>query len=124
MDAKSLPTTTAEIRKLTLEWERLDPDALSNCPISLREIRKYVAAEGGGGRAELMFGRTARVENVSFWVWGYVSQSGETFYVDVSSDGRESLVGMGSGEALTVPQYVALRYVRFWRSEPQPRSKR
>jgi len=115
MDPKMLPTSKTEIAELLLDWDRLDVDTSAECPVSMSEIVRYISAETGGERPPLIFGRTARIDSVSFWVWGFVSSFGETFYVDVSSDGRESLVGMGSGESFTVPQYVALRYVRFWR---------
>jgi hypothetical protein len=114
MEAKTLPVSKSEIAVLPLEWPRLDADTASGCPVAIREVVRYVAAETGA-RPELRFARTARIGSVCFWVWWFASPSGEAFYADVSNNGRESLLGMGSGAALSVPQYLALRYVRVWR---------
>ena len=83
----------------------------------MEDIRRYVSAEMGASY-DLMFGQTAQIGRISFWVWGLVDSSGDTIYVDVSTDGRTALLGSGSGEGLTVSQYVALRYVRRWRNRP------
>lgn len=81
----------------------------------MRQIRKYVSAESSQPCPQLHFGRTATIDGVKFWIWGFVDSSGRTCFVDVSSDGHEDLIGMGSGDRLTVPQYVALRYAQFWK---------
>jgi hypothetical protein len=110
----SLPTSKEEIRKIELEFPRLEPDSPDGCPCSMAEIRRYLSAEAGTGKRDLFFGRTARVGAVRFWLWGYVDD-GRTYFVDVSESAGHSTIAMGSGEELTSEQYIALRYARRWR---------
>jgi hypothetical protein len=114
IDLDKLPTSKAEILKMTLDFPRLAPDTPDGCPCSMAAIRKYLAAEAGSARRDLFFGRTALVSDVRFWLWGYV-EGERTYFVDVSERKGESTICMGSGEGLTPEQYIGLRYARAWR---------
>ena len=93
-----------EIRKIEVEFPRLEPDSPDGCPCSMAEIGRYLSAEAGKGKRDLFFGRTARVGVVRFWLWGYVD-GGRTYFVDVSASGGHSTIAMGSGDGLTSEQY-------------------
>src|SRR4051812_13370130 len=111
MNPMSFPTSLEEAQKISPQLERRDPDSPVGSPCDNAKIREYLMAEVGPGRRDLVFGRTALIDGVKFWLRGY-SDDGKTHYVDVSTDGRESVIAMGSGDGLTPEQYLALRYAR------------
>ncbi|HWZ92812.1 MAG TPA: hypothetical protein VNW92_28295 [Polyangiaceae bacterium] len=114
IDLEKLPTKKQDVLALDLDFPRLEEDSPHACPCSLAEIRKYLNAEAGGNQRDLIFGRTAQIGGVRFWLWGYVD-SGKAYFVDVSENGGDMAICMGSGEGLTPEQYMALRYARRWR---------
>ena len=111
-----LPTVRMEMAKLRLDLSRLDPDSAKGCPISMADIRRYVVAETGRRGHDYFFGRTALVDDVSFWLWGIID-AGACCYIDVSAARGAALIGMGSGEGLTPEQFIALRYACQWRGK-------
>jgi hypothetical protein len=113
MNPDEFPTDRNEAIKFNPDIERLEPDSAASCPYSLGKIRTYLRAETGADVADLFFGRTALIGEVKFWLWGYVKDS-HSYFVDVSSGGGKTRVGMGSGEGLTPEQYIALEYARHW----------
>jgi hypothetical protein len=116
MGLEKLPTTRSEIVGMQLDFPRLQPDSPAQCPVSVSDIKKYVRAEAGKSPPEMVFGRTALVGDVQFWLWGYVDEKGRTMYVNVSRrSGGKPNVSMGSGEGLTAEQYIGLYYARWWR---------
>ena len=114
IDLNSLPTSKEKILHLQPEFPRLEPDSPEGCPCSMMEIKKYLSAEGGARACDLLFGRTALVGDVRFWLWGYVDE-GRTYFVDVSERAGLSTVCMGNGDGMTPEQYIALRFARRWR---------
>jgi hypothetical protein len=114
IDLDARPTAKEETLKLRPEFPRLEPDSPEGCPCSMAAIRKYLAAEAGSGKHDLFFGRTALVDDVRFWLWGYV-ENGRTYFVDLSEKAGRSTICMGSGDGLSPEQYIALRYARRWR---------
>jgi hypothetical protein len=113
IDLDSLPTTRAEMADRSVEFPRLEPDSPDECPCSLAEVMRYLAVEGGTVKPHLIFGRTAMVGDVSFWLWGYVDE-GKTYFVDVGARGGQKTICVGSGEGLTPEQYLARRSPRRW----------
>jgi hypothetical protein len=114
MTPKTFPRSTEEMRNLHPELDRLEPDSPKGAPCGLSEIGSYLRAEGFPRSHDLLFGRTARIGKIKFWLWGY-SEGDETYYVDVSSDGNTHVIAAGSADNLTPEQYLALSYVRGWR---------
>src|SRR5438270_10875839 len=117
-DLDALPTSREEIAAVQPEFPRLKEDSPKECPCSVGDIKRYVAAEMGKKGHDLFFGRTAQVGEVRFWIWGLID-NGSTYYVDVSIGPKGApLVAMGSGEGLTPEQHIALRFARHWRKSP------
>jgi hypothetical protein len=116
IDLEKFPTKKQEMLALSPEFPRLMEDSPKGCPCTLVQIRQYLSAEGGGSRCDLVFGRTALVGAVRFWLWGYVD-GGKTYFVDVSENAGHPMICTGSGEGLTPEQYIALRYARSWRGK-------
>ncbi len=110
------PATAAEMCAIEPVLARLHPDDESGCPMSKRDIHAYLKADAPAPyvKPDLFFGRTALIEGVRFWLWGFVER-GRTNFVDVGAYGDEAIVGVGLGDGLTPEQFLALRYVRQWK---------
>jgi hypothetical protein len=115
IDLDKLPTDK-EIRQIQPEFPRLQHDSPVDCPCTMAEIRRYIAAETGRKGHDLFFGRTALVRDVHFWLWGFLDD-GETCFLAVSARKGKSFLALGSGEGLTPEQFIALRYARYWRGQ-------
>lgn len=116
MSHDDLPTDKFAMQKLAPEFERLDPDSPDGCPCTLADVRKYLRADPAAGRADLFFGRTARIGTMRFWLWGF-AVLGKTVYVAVEQEGTDAGIVSGSGEGLSPEQYLGLRYARTLRDK-------
>jgi hypothetical protein len=74
----------------------------------MSQIRKYVTAETAVDR-ELTFGRTATMEGVRVWIWGYLDNDGDLTYVTVTErdDGGGS-VSMEQSRGLNLDEFALI----------------
>jgi large subunit ribosomal protein L32 len=89
--------------------KRLAPDSAKGCPVRMSDIRKYVTAETGAVDRELTFGRTATMEGVKAWIWGYLDDDGDLTYLTVTErdDGGSSL-SMEQSRGLKLDEFALI----------------
>jgi hypothetical protein len=84
---------------------RLTPDSPKRCPFAKAELRRYVEAETGE-RPELHFGRTATLDAVRAWIWGYLDGEQELYYVSVVQSEGKSVLGMAPARGYALDQFA------------------
>ena len=103
---KKLPQTRDELTRYSIELERLEPDDVSRCPVTMAEVLKYLHAEGESvDEDDLTFVRTARIDDAEYWLWRF-GDGGSECFVTVSKIKKATTIGYEEAVGLTPSQYV------------------
>jgi hypothetical protein len=110
-----LPEDAADWRTIGISFPRLPQDTTHSCPMKVKQIMEYVRMESAdlddADPARLAFVRTARVEDMSCWLWTYTEGDGQVNFVlfERRDDGRERL-GLTESNGLSPEQYLLAAY--------------
>lgn len=107
-----MPDDNADLARLEVDFDRLEPDTAESCPVAEEMILEYLSDEvpGGGLSVEdLRFLRTALVGATHYWIWSFSDPTdGSAAFLTVSlSIGGQTTVGYEENYYnLTPEQYM------------------
>src|SRR5262245_54621798 len=112
---KNLPDDAAEWTSVSVSFPRLEQDSVDSCPVMEDRVFDYVRLESAdrdkSERIRLRFVRTARVADVSYWLWEYTEEDGQLCYVCFRQNADGSTVlGISESNNLSHEQYLLADY--------------
>jgi hypothetical protein len=112
---KNLPGDAAEWTSVSVSFPRLEQDSADSCPMTEDQVFDYTRLESAdrnkSERVQLRFVRTARVADVSCWLWEYTEEDGQLCYVSFRQnvDGS-SVLCIRDSNNLSHEQYLLADY--------------
>lgn len=112
---EDLPDDAADWTTVSISLDRLRSDREDSCPSSREEIMEYVRLESAdtddANDASLKFIRTAKIGDISCWLWSFQESDGEVCYVLFRKNGDGStILGLASANSLSPEQYLLADY--------------
>lgn len=95
--ADEMPDDNADLARLEVDFDRLEPDTAGSCPVADDELLAYLSNEGPGGSLsldDLRFLRTALVGANHYWIWSFsdpTDGSAAFLTVSLSLDGKTTV---------------------------------
>lgn len=105
MTTRNSPTSIVDFR-------RLPDDSPASCPVPVVAVLDYLSDEVPDGESltasDLVFVRTAQVENSRYWIWRFNEPDGDAAYATVSAapDGTATIGYETDYYGLTPEQFI------------------
>ncbi|MFW2336061.1 hypothetical protein [Ilumatobacter sp.] len=110
-----MPDDNAQLASVQVEFPRLEPDSVDGCPVSSDELLRYLADEVPDGESivadDLIFLRTAQVDQTRYWIWSFNEPDGDRAYATVSAGPAGTTIGYEADYyALSPEQFIVGDY--------------
>ncbi|MEX0654288.1 MAG: hypothetical protein WD534_17655 [Phycisphaeraceae bacterium] len=115
LSRQELPEDAANWTTVQVCFDRLAPDREEACPIAREEVMNYVRMESAdtdsAEEASLLFLRTARIGEASYWLWSYTESDGVVCFVTCrQNDDGSNMLSLAEPNGLSPEQYLLADY--------------